>query len=85
MTNNGKNFELIVYICVIVVLTTIYFACFNVSQKGYGYPGYRGYHHHHHYSSWFYMRNYDESYYPSNRENSVNGNRFSQRGLSGGK
>ena len=36
MTNNGKNFELIVYICVIVVLATIYFACFNVSQKGYG-------------------------------------------------
>ena len=82
MTNNGKNFEFIIYICLIVVLAIIYFSCFNASSKGYGYPGYRGYHHHH---SFWYYRGYDESFYPSNRENSVNGNKFSQRGLSGGK
>ena len=84
MTNNGKTFEFLIYICLIIVLAIIYFACFNVAYKGYGYPGYRGYHHRHYHSFW-YIRNYDESYYPSNRENSVNGNRFSQRGLSGGK
>ncbi|MBS4760164.1 MAG: hypothetical protein KHX03_05660 [Clostridium sp.] len=84
MTNKDKGFELIIYICLIIVLGVIYFACFNAAQKGYGYPGYGGYHRTH-YHSWWYVRNYDESYYPSNRENSVGGNRFSQRGLSGGK
>lgn len=81
MKDNKFN-ELIIYILVIILLTIIYFACFNVAASGYGYPGYRGYGHHH---SYWYYNNYDESYYPSNRENSVNGNKFSQRGLSGGK
>lgn len=81
MTN--KVFEIIIYICVAIVLTIIYFACFSAASKGYGYPGYHGYHRHH--SSFWYFRGHDESYSPSNRENSVNGNRFSQRGLSGGK
>lgn len=80
-----KTFEIIIYICLIIVLAIIYFACFNIAQNGYGYPGYRGYHHHHHCHSWWYRRNYDESYSPSNRENSLYGNRASQRGLSGGK
>lgn len=79
-----KYFEIIIYICLIIVLAIIYFACFNIAQKGYGYPGYRGYHSHHSHSRW-YIRDYDESYSPSNRENSLYGNRASQRGLSGGK
>lgn len=79
-----KYFEIIIYICLIIVLAIIYFACFNIAEKGYGYPGYRGYHSHHSHSRW-YIRDYDESYSPSNRENSLYGNRASQRGLSGGK
>ena len=77
-----KIFEIIVYGIVIAMLGVIYFACFNVAQTGYGYPGYRGYNHHHSY--WYFIR-YDESYDPSVRENSVDGKKISQRGLSGGK
>lgn len=78
----NKTYELIIYLCTIIILTIIYFACFNVAESGYGYPGYRGYHYHH---SFWYYRGYDEGFYPSNRENSIDGNKFSQRGLSGGK
>lgn len=77
-----KFSEIVIYVCLILVLGLIYHACFSVAETGYGYPGYRGYHHHH---SFWYVRNYDQSYYPSNREDSVNGNRYSKRGLSGGK
>jgi len=53
------------------------------SEEGYGYSGYRGFARTH--SSW-YRRDYDHGIImASNRENSVTGNRFSQRGLSGGK
>lgn len=82
MTN--KLYEITVYLCVIVVLGIIYAECFNQAEKGYGYPGYGGYHRIHYHSFW-YLRTHDEAYYASNRENSLNGNKFSQRGLSGGK
>ena len=77
-----KGFNLICYLILIVVLTIIYFACFRFSYKGYGYPGYRGYHHHH--SHWYIVR-HDYAYDTSVRENSVNGSRFSRKGISGGK
>lgn len=80
MTN--RLFELIIYICLIVFLIILYHLLFGVAEKGYGYSGYRGYHHHH---SYWYYRGYDEGYYPSAREDSVNGSKFSKRGLSGGK
>ena len=80
--NINKFEEILIYSITITVLTTIYLACFNPAYKGYGYSGYRGFHNHH---SIFYIRHYDEGFYPSNREDSVNGNRFSKRGLSGGK
>lgn len=81
MTN--KTFQVIIYICLIIVLSAIYIACFEASQNGYGYPGYRGFGRPGH--SFFYFKDYEENYYQSNRENSVGGNKFSQRGLSGGK
>ena len=34
-----KTFEIIIYICLIIILAIIYFACFNIAQNGYGYPG----------------------------------------------
>lgn len=77
-----KRYDFLIYLIIILLLGIIYFACFNVAKKGYGYAGYRGYHHHH---SFWYTRGYDESFYPSNRETSTNGNKFSGRGLSGGK
>lgn len=80
MTN--KNLNLICYIALIAVLTIVYCACFKYSEKGYGYPGYRGYHHHH---SYWYVRRYDQSYGTSVRENSLSGSRYSQKGLHGGK
>ncbi len=80
MTDEVKKW--LIYLTVIIILTIIYFICFKESQNGYGFPGYRGYHRHH--SVW-YFRGFEQSMYPSNRENSLNGNKFSQRGLSGGK
>ena len=77
-----KFYENLIYIVVIILLGIIYFGCFNVAESGYGYAGYKGYHRHH---SYWYIRNYDESYNPSVREDSLNGNKFSKRGLSGGK
>ena len=77
-----KIFEIIVYGIVIAMLGVIYFACFNVAQTGYGYPGYRGYHHHH---SYWYFRHYDESYNPSVREHSIGGHNASGKGMHGGK
>lgn len=77
-----KFFNVICYILLIIVLTIVYFACFNVANKGYGYPGYRGYHHHH---SYWYIGGYDHYYGSSVRENSVSGSRFSQKGIHGGK
>lgn len=77
-----KLYDKLIYLILIIVLTAVYFACFKPANEGYGYSGYKGFHRHH--SIW-YIRNYDEGYDPSNRENSVGGNRFSQRGLSGGK
>lgn len=79
---NNKHFEYIVYICVFCILMLVYIACASYSYKGYGYPGYRGYHRHH---SYWYIRHYDNYYGASNRESSVSGNRYSRRGLSGGK
>lgn len=80
--NWTNKYEWVIYLVVIVILGIIYFASFNVAYTGYGYSGYRGYHRHH---SYWYHRDYDESYDPSVREDSVNGNKFSKRGLSGGK
>lgn len=74
--------KILVYCIIILVLNIIYLSCFKYARDGYGYSGYRGFHHHH--SIW-YIRNYEEGFYPSNREDSVNGNKFSKRGLSGGK
>ena len=80
MTN--KNLNLICYVALIITLIIVYFACFKFSHKGYGYPGYRGYHHHH--SVWYWSTH--DSYYGSSvRENSVSGSRFSQKGINGGK
>lgn len=80
MTN--KLFNLICYVALIITLVIVYFACGVYSQKGYGYPGYRGYHHHH---SHYYYSRYDHYYGSSVRENSVSGSRFSQKGIHGGK
>ena len=80
MTN--KFFNFICYISLIVVLVVVYFACFKFAYQGYGYPGYRGYHHHH---SFWYISRHDSYYSSSVRENSVNGSRFSQKGIHGGK
>lgn len=80
MTN--KFFNFICYTALIVTLVIVYSACRTYSAKGYGYPGYRGYHHHH---SHFYYCRYDHYYGSSVRENSVNGSRFSQKGIHGGK
>ncbi len=80
MTN--KNLNLICYIALIITLIIVYFACFKFSYKGYGYPGYRGYHHHH---SFWYWSTHDSYYGSSVRENSVSGSRFSQKGINGGK
>ena len=77
-----KGFNAICYLILITVLVVIYFACFHFSYEGYGYPGYRGYHHHH--SRWYFSR-HDYAYDTSVRENSVNGSRFSRKGISGGK
>lgn len=80
----SKTYEFLIYGAVSLILTLIYFACFNVAKSGYGYTGHGGYASGRGASYW-YNRNFDENRYPSNRENSVDGNRFSQRGLSGGK
>ena len=79
-----KFYEIAVYICVIIGLWIIYSECNNFANKGYGCPGYGGYNRTHYHSFW-YIRNHDEAYSGSVRENSTNGNKFSQRGLSGGK
>lgn len=79
---HNKNFEIMIYICFAVVLGILYLSCANYSDKGYGYPGYRGYHRHH---SFWYIRHHNHYYGASNRESSVSGNRYSRRGLSGGK
>ncbi len=79
---NNKRYEYIVYICIIGILSILYFACGAYSSAGYGYPGYKGYHRPH--SIW-YVRKYNHYYGASNRESSISGNRYSRRGLSGGK
>ena len=71
------------YILLILVLTITYFACFNDSFKGAGYPGHKGYHRGHH--SFWYFGGHNYSYNPSVRENSVYGSGFSRKGISGGK
>ncbi len=78
----NKLEETIIYCTVIAILSVIYTGCFIYAEQGYGYSGYRGFHHHH---SFFYIRHYDESFSPSNREDSTGGSRFSKRGLNGGK
>ena len=80
--NRGFN-NVNAYLMLIIVLAVIYFACFNFSFDGYGYPGYRGYSYHHH-SFWYFGR-HDYSYDASVRENSLSGSRFSRKGISGGK
>jgi hypothetical protein len=77
-----RLFNVICYITLIAVLTIIYFACFNLSYEGYGYPGHRGYHHHH--SHWYFC-SHDYAYDTSVRENSVSGSKFSRKGINGGK
>ena len=79
---NSKQFEIIVYIGLVLFLTILYFSCTSYSCSGYGYPGYKGYHRHH---SFWYIRHHDHYYGTSNRESSLSGNRYSRRGLSGGK
>lgn len=78
-----KGFNAICYLILITVLVIVYFACFHFSYEGYGYPGYHGYHHHHH-SHWYFYR-HDYAYDTSVRENSVNGSKFSRKGINGGK
>lgn len=80
----GRFYEIIIYCCLGLVLFVLFLYCNGLAMKGYGYPGYRGYYRTHYHSFW-YVRRYDESYSSSVRENSVGGNRMSQRGLSGGK
>lgn len=78
-----KWFNFICYAILIVVLFIVYQACYQFSYNGYGYPGYHGYHHHHH--SFWYFHRHDSNYGASVRENSVNGSKFSRKGISGGK
>ena len=80
MTRN--QIEWLLYILVIILLFIAYASIKPIALKGYGYPGHNGFHRHH--SHWYRCR-HDYSRYPSTRENSLNGSRFSQRGLSGGK
>lgn len=77
------NKELIIYVVVVLVFLGLFLYFSKMSTDGYGYPGYEGFRRPTH--NLWHHRNYDESYSPSNRENSLYGNRFSQRGLSGGK
>ena len=77
-----NQIEWLIYILVILSLFTIYTSLKPIAASGYGYPGHKGFHRHH--SHW-YFRKHDQAHYPSTRENSLNGSRFSQRGLSGGK
>ena len=79
---NGKIFNTLCYLALICALSIIYITCFNLSYKGYGYPGYRGYHHRH---SFWYLGGHDYSYGSSVRENSVSGSHFSRKGINGGK
>ena len=74
--------EILIYALTASLLSVIYFSCFNVAEKGYGYSGYRGFHHHHYF--WYY-RNTNENYSQSVRENSKSGHNFSKRGINGGK
>jgi len=78
-----KGFNAICYLILITVLVIVYFACFHFSYEGYGYPGYHGYNHHYH-SHWYFYR-HDYAYDTSVRENSVNGSKFSRKGINGGK
>ena len=78
-----RNKNIIYYLIFASALILVYAACFSAAYRGYGYPGYRGYHHHHH-SSWYFGR-HDSAYGSSVRENSVNGSRFSRKGINGGK
>ncbi len=78
----NKIKEFLIYILITILMAIIYINCSKAAENGYGYSGYRGFQHHH---SFWYIRRYNENYYPSNRENSISGNNFSKRGLSGGK
>ncbi len=77
-----KMTEYCAYAIIILMLVIIYFACFNVAERGYGYPGYRGYHRPH--SRW-YTRHYDHNYGASVREKSLGGHNASGKGMHGGK
>lgn len=77
-----KIYQFICYVCLIGLLSVIYFACFNYAEAGYGYPGYRGFTHHH---SHFYYAGHDYNYNSSVRETSVGGHGFSKKGIHGGK
>ena len=74
--------EKIIYLLVIVMLGLAYLICFDLAKRGHGYIG--ADRHFRRHSIW-YIRHYDHGYYASNRERSAHGNRFSSRGLSGGK
>ena len=78
----NSSTEKIIYFMLGCIFVVIYFICFDLAKRGHGYVGSdRAFRSH----SFWYVRNYDHSFYPSNRERSVNGNRFSSRGISGGK
>ena len=77
-----KVFYMVCYILLILFCMSLYMACGKMSARGYGYPGYGGFYRHH----YFYYTNSDLYYYgKSNRENSLSGSKYSQRGINGGK
>ena len=78
-----RNKNVIYYLIFAFALILVYAACFSAAYRGYGYPGYRGYHHHH--QSFWYFGRHESAYGSSVRENSVYGSRFSRKGINGGK
>ena len=76
--------EVLIYLITIGLLGTAYVNCFNVARTGYGYSGYKGFEGK---NRPFFTHHpiYGHFTPPSNRELSENGNRFSRRGLNGGK
>ena len=69
-------------ILLIVMLIFIYFSAFSCSRRGWGYPGYYGYHYG---PSWWYWGRPYTYHEPSVRSGSVNGPRHRGGGLGGGK
>ena len=78
----GKQFFIIASL--IIAIGALYYISTREAEEGRGYRGYRGFHRA---SSHWYRANYDQTpaYAVSNREDSLKGNKFSKRGLSGGK